>query len=815
MIKAPFNFVSLNDKPYIPKWAEQISQDIPFKDGLSGSLKIEISAESPIFVSDGMNEDNTVACEFCHIVDEQGNKRFFIPGTTIKGMIRAVAEILSFGKMTQVQNQSFGIRDLSNGADGLFYRAKVKVNNVHCGWLRHENNQYLINDCGLPWRISAEELDRKFNIGLMEFIQKGENFKSDANKTAKKKYQLFYAHATDNDLTDYFIPDTQIGINAGGRKFVCFSGGGECGTVVFTGQPGVRQQKYNNKKKKNVWSGKFFEFVFPEQTVKKDVVVPDYVFKAFDSIHQNSVDYVDFRKKQLRSGEEIPVFFIYDEEGNIDTIGISYMYKFPAFNSVYNGIPVDLLDNDNRDLCECIFGYTDKNESLRGRVQFVSAMLQNEASFYTEKTLALAKPHPSYYPLYLGKGQTWNTEHIRIAGRKRYPVRGADHILNNMGTDKMSRIIRPLNKGSIFEGSIHFHNLRPIELGALISAIDFCKNEDCFHNIGQGKPLGYGKVKVSVISSDIKDLDGKPYSTDATRESFVTEMNNCFEGWSRSEQLTQLFAMAKGIPLDKYDYFKYMTMSVNSEENEFKKGYEAYANGEQLGTFTQILSDSVPHFAQQSNVSPDAKRIDIEQQLAKQQEKRVKLQQKFDAALSAFNNRDYPSAKNLFEDLNKESSSFDIEITGYLNSIKQIKDEAEELVEKAKAAFAGKNFKEAKQLYEDAASYGFESYQAKIDECQMEIDKVQTLTSGIASFLEGVKLASIPAFANNLKKRNAVTTITEEDVPFIIAKLSSDISALSKKDQKTWFDRKKWKPIEDVLESKTLADRIFEGIKVE
>ena len=383
-----------------------------------------------------------------------------------------------------------------------------------------------------------------------------------------------------------------------------------------------------------------------------------------------------------------------------------------------------------------------------------------------------------------------------------------------MGTDRMSRIIRPLNEGSIFEGSIHFHNLLPIELGALISAIDFCQNDDCFHNIGQGKPLGYGKIKVSVTDTNIKDLKGNSYSPDTARGAFIKEMNDSFAGWSQSNQLTELFAMAKGIPFDKYDHFEYMTMSVNSEENEFKKGYEDYANGAQLGTFTQILSNNVPHIAQQSNVSLEAKRIDIEQQLAKQQEKRVELQQKYDAALSAFNDKDYPSAKKLFEDLSKESSSFDLEISGYLTSIEHIKAEADELAEKAKAAFADKNFKEAKQLYEDAAGYGFESYQAKIDECQMEIDKIQTLTSSIASFLEGIKLASIAAFANKLNKRNDVTAITEEDVPFIIAKLSSDIPALTKKDQKIWLDRKKWKPIEDALKSKTLADRIFEGIKV-
>ena len=114
-----------------------------------------------------------------------------------------------------------------------------------------------------------------------------------------------------------------------------------------------------------VWSGKFFEFVFPSQVERENVPVPENVFKEFESLHQNSSDYTDFRKKQLKRGEEIPIFFIYDEDGNVDTMGISYMYKFPAFNSVYNGIPISLLDNKARDLCECIFGFTDRENSLK------------------------------------------------------------------------------------------------------------------------------------------------------------------------------------------------------------------------------------------------------------------------------------------------------------------------------------------------------------------------------------------------------------------------------------------------------------------
>ncbi len=790
MLKAPFNFVPLNETPYLPEWANQISQDMPFEDGLSGIIKLEIKAETPIFVGDKVQESNTVPCEFCHIIDSDGNKHYFIPGTSIKGVLRNVMEILSFGKMTQVQNQSFGIRDLSNGADGLFYRTKVKVDNVHCGWLRMSENGYLLNDCGLPWRISAEEIDKKFRIGLMDFIREKRNFKSDDNKTARKKYNMFHAHADDSQLTDYFETTNIPGISAGGRTFVRFGRGGNEGTIVFTGQPGVRQKKYNEKKKKEVSSGKLFEFVFPSQAENIDVPVPENVFKEFESIHQNSSDYIDFRKKQLKRGEEIPVFFIYDDDGNVDTMGLSYMYKFPAFNSVYNGIPISLLNSNARDLCECIFGYTDSENSLKGRVQFTSAMLQGTPSICHDVTLALAKPHPSYYPLYLGKGQTWNTESIQIAGRKRYPVRHQDALLNNAGTDRMSRVIRPLAANTTFVGYVHFFNLRPIELGALLSSIEFCQHEDCSHNIGQGKPLGYGRVKLGITDSKVESNSvNKPCSLSQARDSFICEMNKNFPGWATSAQLSELFAMAKGIPAEKPSHFKYMRMSINSDENEFKMGLAAYSTGEQLGTFTQILSGSVPNIKQQSNVSVDAKREDVELKLANEQKEKelalIKQQERKEQEL----------ARQRAEELQMQQREL-----------------AEGIANQAREAFAKKNYGEAKRLFEEAASYNFETYQAKIDECQMELDKGTTLTTDISSFLASVKLASIPAFANNIKKRNNAVSITSNDVPFIIQKIKADWINLKPNDRKIWLDRKNWTPIEKELGA-DMTNTIFDGIK--
>ena len=790
MLRAPFNFVPLNETPYLPDWADRVSQDIPFEDGLSGRIRLRITAETPVFVSDKVQENNTVPCEFCHVIAPDGTVQYFIPGTSIKGVLRSVMEIISFGKMTQVQNQSFGIRDLSNGADGRFYREKVKVDSVHCGWLRMGEDGCLLDDCGLPCRISAEELDRHFGMGLMDFIKCGHHFRSDENKTARRKYDLFHACHTDDQLTDYFATDNKVSINAGGRKFVCFNRGGSDGTVVFTGQPGVRQQKHDRKKNKMVWSGKFFEFVFPSQVEKRDVPVPENVFKAFESIHQNSSDYTDFRRKQLRRGEEIPVFFIYDEEGNIDTMGISYMYKFPAFNSVYNGMPIPLLDNKARDLCECIFGYTGSEDSLKGRVQFSPAMLKGTPSFCGDVTLALAKPHPSYYPLYLGKGQTWNSGSVRIAGRKRYPVRHQDALLGNSGTDRMSRVIRPLAAGTTFEGDVRFFNLRPAELGALLSAIDFCQHEECSHNIGQGKPLGYGRVKVALTDSKVESISGsKPCSLSQARDAFVSEMTKHFPGWAASEQLTELFAMARGIPAGKNAQFSYMTMSTTSEENEFKQGKDAYSQGEQLGTFTQILSGNVPIVKQQSNVAVNARREDVELMLANEQKERelalARQQEKKEQELAQKREEEFRIKQRML---------------------------SEEIADRAREAFARKDYREARRLFEEAASYNIVDYQAKIEECQMELDKGVKLSSDISSFLKGVKLASIAAFANNLKKRNSAVPVTLSDVPFIIRKLKDDWGTLKPNDRKPWLERKKWHPVEKELGT-DMTDAVYEGIK--
>jgi hypothetical protein len=102
--------------------------------------------------------------------------------------------------------------------------------------------------------------------------------------------------------------------------------------------------------------------------------------------------------------------------------------------------------------------------------------------------------------------------------------------------DAMSAQFKPLNEGAKFKGKIRFHNLRKVEIGALLSALTFHNHNDkVYHSLGYAKPFGYGKVKLDVLGS--KDLK---YSFNEYLEAFETEMRIFNPNWD----LTSLLQMA-------------------------------------------------------------------------------------------------------------------------------------------------------------------------------------------------------------------------------------------------------------------------------
>ena len=772
-IKAPFNFVPLSSKVFFPDWADLISHDIPFEDGLSGVIELKITAQTPIFVRNGHtqkdHEENRDAYKsFSKMADDS----YFIPGTSIKGAVRSVLEILSFGKMgkNQVVNQSFGLRDLSKSADGDFYREKIKTDRIHCGWLQLKNEEYYLDDCGLPWRISVESIDHKFGSDLYSFIQNNKNFKEDENRTAKKKYDLFGNH----EFRQRFCSDEELreANKAGNRLFVKFDAEGDEGVIVFTGQPGERKLgKRLTKAGKPMMEGKFYEFVFPSKVERKGIPLDESLVKEFISVHRNSPDYKDFRKAQLIGGERIPVFFIYKEDDKtVEAIGLSYLFKYPAYNSIYGALAEDHL-SDKRDLPECMFGDVATGGALKGRIMFGNAKADGECRLLGETPVVLATPNPSYYPLYLGDGQTWNSETIHVAGRKRYPTRNKLSE-SPKGTEDMANTMNPLDAGTVFLEKIRYHNLKRVELGALLSALLFHNEEGCFHSLGAGKPLGYGKVTIEVQNLSQDEIG-------ALLSLFEDTMEKEVPNWKVNPCVTELFAMAKGIPSGRESEFSYMHMDTDREKNEFIKGRNAYASGEQLGYFSQIIAGSVPPARFVGNVQAAKERLNIEKILLE----RAQRKQSYEALLEEIRKSIEAGEFDLARSKMEEAKNYTVDESAlglYYEAISKKEMESKE--------------KELADAQRQEAAQRQQAYAVPLAERIANASKFATLFGNVKSWM----------------KNNGVETLSNDDMQALYDRIKAIVDAMKPK------EREKMKGFGgdlDALVGPETAKQWFEDIK--
>lgn len=596
MIKAPYNFVPLENKAFYPSWANHISQDIPFEDGVSGSIEYTIEAKTPIFVRNGYTDREHPDSTFSKTHDG----KFFIPGTSIKGEIRNVLEILSFGKMTQVQDARFGIRDLSNNPEGRFYRQKTQ--NVHCGWLykrltKDGSEEYLINDCGTPGRIAPEVIDEHYGTALAAFGQNlalnrqyADNDDEEKLRSAYNKYENILNISLENQDIEKRLSGTFSTVPDNYNRIIAdFSLNGKKGCIVVTGQPSKRDPESRR--------GKYYEFVFFESNTNEDEKVESQIIDDFITIHKNNYDYKNIWKRYLNEGKRVPVFFMRrnGDDGPIDAIGLAYMFRFPTANFIKGAIPIELQSNRRKDLAECIFGTAKESlKQLKGRVNISHAFACGTTNKCNIVTTVLGSPKPSYGPLYASSG-TWNDANAQIKGRKRYPVR-TTLLPPNEGTDAQTCKFIPLDQGTSFKSRITFHNLKECELGALIAALTFNGHPDCCHSIGEAKPLGYGKAKISIDKLSvisIKDIfaktdDPTQQETDYYFNKFKDVMTeNIGTGWENSNSIRELCAMARGIDKEFNNNFSYMRMSTNRNENEF--ALNRTVNNENLPLFSDIL----------------------------------------------------------------------------------------------------------------------------------------------------------------------------------------------------------------------------------
>ena len=525
VLKAPYNFVPLSKQVVTPEWAPYVSHDVPFEDAQSGELEVEIEAYSPIYVRDGQPKGSLPTSAFSQMPDGQ----YFIPGSSIKGMVRAVLEIMTFGKMgNRVNDHRYAIRDLNLKEDYLNHFLNAKI---YGGWLFKDetSGNYKIKSYDIPGRITHKELDKKSKKRFSSTFSSNQD--DDYKKSAKYKYTEIWGKP---GRVFSFIENDK------GHYEFCDEDEEKEGTLVFTGQPGPNHS-----------GGKYKEFIFFNSNksidIEDDKVIEDFRFAYFAHDEQRQSE--DW-KYWHATKEPIPVFF-YLKEGKVAALGLSYLFKLPYKKSIEQALPDKHRQNEDMDFADVIFGTVpvgNEKKCLKGRVHFGHATPTTTIKILDEKTEVLSSPKASYFPNYvlqdlrdndkkkIRKYRTFMDDSAQIAGWKRYPIRKGKLASNPTSVNSLVGVsFTPIDSGAKFKLVIRYHNLKKVELGALLSSLTFHNHNYAFHSLGMAKPLGYGKVKLN-LNLKSEQLECLKY--------FEIYMVEKISDWLDSSQIVELLSMA-------------------------------------------------------------------------------------------------------------------------------------------------------------------------------------------------------------------------------------------------------------------------------
>ena len=604
--RAPYNFIPLPDKVMaVQPDSNMPDHDRYHKDLLSGYFDVELTTESPLYIrgpfevksvrkTNETGSKNTTTDFFHHGDSSQP----VIPGSSLRGMLRGLLEIITWGKMTRVSD-----------SPKIFFRAVAAKNDDPLG----EDYKKIVGQMGR--HIRAGYLHRE---GETWYIQPAEKIDDQWFLRVKDTPEIRKSVRELISLTspDYHVQYHSVCFDKNGKN-VRSPGNGEkpSGMLVCTGnmaESGRRGNTVNTKRKRFVLIG-----APQNQRLQIDPqAVKDYCdsLTAFQKDPKNGFDE---KLGFLKEGR--PVFYIQSGQGgHIRLFGHNPFFRIPATIRDNNKeraitpldcVPKELRDPNTFDWADALFGHVqqdkandqgNKRQSYAGRVFVEDAFLAPGQTDLFEKEVTLrilSSPKPTTFQHYLEQPQGKDTEksnlshyaksNVKIRGHKLYwRQRGTIEQAREEGQvsegDTQHTCVKAVKAGKTFKFRVRFENLTHAELGALAWAIALpsTENKELRHMLGMGKPLGMGVVKLtptlylidrqtryrSLFNGDGWEQGVKEEATDFYVKAFYAHVKQTLDfDFLNHERVKELLVMLQA---RAYDENKFGYMKI--EPNEFK-----------------------------------------------------------------------------------------------------------------------------------------------------------------------------------------------------------------------------------------------------
>ncbi len=542
-LRAPYNFVPLNDKVLPTPLGDEPDLGAPLKNGLSGELVVNWRVETPLLVGGREykdNKDNNAPFRLVHDEATKPGTDFAIPGASLRGMIRAVLEIMAFAHLDLVTDRRFGFRDYDavnwqrivndaklaflgrqmTDARGNPFTAKLPF----AGWLdaTFEGGTYTTGNLR---KCSYVEVPVCCIVAALDIDENTWHRMTLAERHAELHLKGLLGFVDLGRLTPTLA--------------------GQNGTLVVAGRALRDPGQSTNKNK---------EIAFLADT-GDSWPIGKAAFDAFDAIQvKDGKDHQGAREEnwsywrpRLEDGERIPVFFRGDPVTALNRVpeptefcmAITRLMRLPHRYTIHDRRRRDQppLPETRLDFVQALFGHVPpegepnlqnrrgRQRAWRSRVRFGLATLTTTTPvtpLQARRALTM-QPRASFWPFYLrprpasGPNETvkhpidWSSDDARLAGRKRYPARNAaTATLPTSPSDKPQQenqlVFLPATPTAplVFRSSIRFTNLLPEELGGLVWAIGLGAHATGTasrrrHMLGRAKAFGYGQLQAVIL----------------------------------------------------------------------------------------------------------------------------------------------------------------------------------------------------------------------------------------------------------------------------------------------------------------------------